>query len=131
MLNFTKLGLHFFHSRILKSYALNTKAFTTVILFFTLFFSETALAQIALNCPNANRCTSKDLEVVGAFLTANQCICTGGQTTTATLNMTIINKTGSIRTSFAFFATLVKTNPDGTTSSQLISRCSGPVPPNM
>ena len=98
------------------------------ILVFFILVSSNLNAQF--NCPNANRCTSKDLSIVGAFLTGGQCFCSATGTQTATLNMSINNTTGSWRTSFAFFGTLVKTNPDGTTQTSSLSGCGGPLPPN-
>ena len=69
-------------------------------------------------------CTSKDLEIVGAFLEigGGGCnSCDQGDTVTANLYLTIINNTGSTRTSFAIFGTLRTTEPDNTTTSCPIS----------
>ncbi|ALJ00644.1 T9SS type A sorting domain-containing protein [Rufibacter tibetensis] len=73
-------------------------------------------------------CVSQDLQVTKAFLTADQCSCTSGQVT-ADLNFNLFNKTGSTRTSFAVFAILVKTNPDGSTQEVYFKDCVSPVPP--
>lgn len=61
------------------SFAFNSKAISSIILFFTLLFSATSFAQTTLSCPNERRCTSKDLEVVGARLEGSgECTsCTG------------------------------------------------------
>ena len=104
-----------------------------LVVFVTTALNNTALAQTtSFNCPSASRCTSKDLEVVGATLVTSQCFCNPGSTTpiTGTLTMTILNKTGSVRTSFAFFATLEKRVGNTVQTTELISRCSGPVAPN-
>ena len=99
-----------------------------VFAFFVLV-STKSFAQ-SFSCPNANRCTSKDLSIVGAFLTGGSCACSATGTQTATLNMTINNTTGSTRTSFAFFGTLVQTDPNGTRHLSSLSGCGGPLPPN-
>ncbi|MEO7393296.1 MAG: T9SS type A sorting domain-containing protein [Chitinophagaceae bacterium] len=45
--------------------------------------------------------------------------------------MSINNTTGSVRTAFAFFGTLVKTNPNGTTQRSYLSGCGGKLAPNV
>ena len=81
----------------------------------------------------SDNCTSKDLELVGAFLdigtTCNSC--DEGDTVTATLFLSINNTTGSTRTSFAVFGNLITTDPLGNKSVCSISRCTGDIPPNM
>lgn len=96
-----------------------------IILMF-LFFWAALSAQVTL--PDANSCTSKDLELVGASLPApnnDPCACGG----TRTLMLTINNKTGSIRTSFALWGTLIIYNSDGSQKSrENIFACAGPIP---
>ena len=136
MLNFIKLIFHFFHARTWKPYALSLKALTGIFLFFTLLFSETALAQPETFpvCTKHNgveflpHCTSNDLSVSRAFLTGD-CFCTAGQTASGILNFELNNKTGSTRSSFAFFAILVQKNAAGqVVSSDYIHDCKEPVP---
>ncbi|MFC7669599.1 hypothetical protein ACFQT0_21200 [Hymenobacter humi] len=93
-------------------------------------FSGNALAQtVTLNCPSRDRCTSKDLEVVSAYVEgADQCTtCTGTEQQTRKLYLNIVNKTGSERTSFAVFGTL-----SGSVAGENGSRifCGGPIAPN-
>ncbi|MDH3699510.1 MAG: hypothetical protein OEQ81_12665, partial [Flavobacteriaceae bacterium] len=80
----------------------------------------------------ADNCTSKDLELVGAFLDiGNGCnSCDSGEEITATLYLSINNTTGSERTSFAVFGDLVTTDPLGNETTCTISRCTGTIPPN-
>ena len=112
------------------------KVFASIVLLSSLLFSTTAFAQGSLPiCKKPNgtiytpHCTSNDLSVVGAFLTAAQCYCTEGQSTSATLNFKLFNKTGSFRTSFAFFAVLVQKDASGNTiSSSYLTRCKSGVP---
>ncbi len=94
--------------------------------------SITANAQ---NFPPPGSCTSKDLELVGATLpgVAPCNYCTPGTTVTRVLNLSIWNKTGSTRTSFAYWGTLEIYNDDGTLDSAHsgpISGCVGPIPSN-
>ncbi|MEP6617102.1 MAG: hypothetical protein ABJA57_11005 [Ginsengibacter sp.] len=99
---------------------------TIIFLFSALFFSGTVFAQ--LSCPNAKRCTSGDLEVLGAYIDGvSTCFtCTPGSTVTRTLYLTILNKTGSVRTCFALFGTL-----HGSISSDGPQGfCGGIIPPN-
>jgi hypothetical protein len=101
-----------------------------------LFVSLIAIGGItAQNFPSASSCTSKDLELVGATLPgSNPCnTCVPGVSITRTLNVSINNKTGSTRTSFAFWGTLEIYNDDGTLDaahSGPVSGCIGPVPRN-
>ena len=95
-----------------------------------LLFSSTTFAQ---TFPSASSCTSKDLTLVGAALpgttTCNEC--TTGDSVYRTLNLSINNTTGSKRTAFAFWGTLVIRNSDGSISStRAISDCGGPLSPN-
>jgi hypothetical protein len=135
MLNFTKLSLHFFHARTWKTYALSIKALTGVFLFFSLLLSKTSLSQVGFPvCSKGHgqiflpHCTSQDLSVSRAFLTGD-CFCTAGQTATGILNFELVNKTGSTRASFAFFADLVEKDADGNVlSTTYITDCTAPVP---
>jgi len=71
-------------------------------------------------------CTSKDLYVLDAFLVAeNECnSCDGNESITAQLWLTLVNDTGSTRTSFAIFGTLNTYDDQGSlTGSCSISRC--------
>ncbi|HEX8531234.1 MAG TPA: hypothetical protein VF646_14480, partial [Cytophagales bacterium] len=62
--------------------------------------------------------------MVGASLSIGNCVaCTPGTTLTETLELKINNTTGSTRTAFAFWATLVITKPDGTVTTQTINGC--------
>ena len=98
-------------------------------LFACLLFASTDL--MAQTFPPASSCTSKDLALVAATLPYNKCeTCTGGNVT-KTLTVAIANKTGSTRTSFAFWATLVILNPNGDTASVTnISKCFSTIPKN-
>ncbi|KAA9034434.1 T9SS type A sorting domain-containing protein [Ginsengibacter hankyongi] len=101
------------------------------ILFFTLLFfiSSNSFAQ---TFPSASSCTSKDLSLVSATLDVVKCEnCTQGDSVFHNLTVGINNKTGSTRTSFAFWATLTILNSDGTTASTTpIQGCFGPIPKN-
>ena len=98
------------------------------LLFLLTFFWTITFAQF--NCPNASRCTSKDLSIVGARLVGGACACSATGTQTADLKMSINNTTGSLRTSFAFFGTLVFKTGSNTDSTRDISGCGGSLPPN-
>ena len=80
--------------------------------------------------PPASSCTSKDLSLVNATMPSTPCeTCTPGDIIIKPLTLFINNKTGSTRTSFAFWATLTVINSDGTidvTNSGPIFRCFGP-----
>ena len=94
-----------------------------------IFFVFVTTISFAQNLPAASSCTSKDLELVGASLPPNpgesQCACGG----TRTLMLTIANKTGSTRTSFALWGTLEIYNSDGTLkSSEPIFACAPNIP---
>ncbi len=113
-----------------------TKVLTGIFMLFALFLSAAVSAQAILpvcSKPNGStflpKCVSQDLQVTGAFLTADQCFCSANQQVTATLNMNLFNKTGSTRTSFAFFAILVQT-VNGVSTSSYITGCTGPVSPS-
>jgi hypothetical protein len=107
---------------------------TLLVLFLpACMFSSQAFAQTTTTFPAASSCTSKDLILVEAALpgqtTCNECV--SGDSVKRTLNLSINNKTGSTRTSFAFWGTLVIRNSNGTISStRTISGCGGPVASN-
>src|SRR5215203_1998482 len=79
-----------------------------VILFFLGILAFPGIVSAQFSCPDPARCTSKDLEVVDAFIEGvdNCFTCTAGTTVTKNLIVKIANKTGSERTSFAVFANL-------------------------
>src|SRR5688572_29916663 len=92
-------------------------------------FSSQAFAQTTTTFPSASSCTSKDLLLTGATLPGtNLCnTCTPGDSVYRTLNLSIFNKTGSTRTAFALWGTLVIRNSNGTISStRSIQGCGGP-----
>ncbi len=99
------------------------------ILFFTFLFfiSSNSFAQ---TFPSASSCTSKDLSLVSAMLDVAKCeACTLGDSVYHNLTVGINNKTGSTRTSFAFWATLTILNSDGTTASTTpIQGCFSTIP---
>ena len=85
--------------------------------------------------PSPSSCSSKDLELVGATLPGDNICnsCTPGSVVTRTLYIAIYNKTGSTRTSFAFWGRLEIYNDDGTldsTRSEFLSACVGSIPKN-
>ncbi len=85
------------------------------------------------NCDIGNGdCTSKDLYVLDAYLdTGDPCnSCDEGETITAGLYLTLVNDTGSTRTSFAIFGSVETTDKNGVVTTCSISRCSGPIPGN-
>jgi hypothetical protein len=95
-------------------------------LLLTLLTTTTVLAQ---TFPTS--CTSGDLELVSATLPPNPgespCSCSG----TRFLKLAIKNKTGSERTSFAFWGTLVRLDAAGLEVSRTpISGCKGPIAKN-
>ena len=86
------------------------------------------------NLPAPERCVSEDLQVVGASLDFDLCgpTCGEGDVIYYDLTLAIDNTTGSMRTSFAFYARLEQYNPDGTlAATYFVSGCKGPVPPNQ
>jgi hypothetical protein len=96
-------------------------------------FSSQAQAQTTPTFPPASSCTSKDLTLTSATLPGTDVCntCTPGSSVTRTLNLSIRNKTGSTRTSFAFWGTLVIRNSDGSIASiTAIDGCNGPVAAN-
>lgn len=108
-----------------------TRSLLFSIVFFLCFSS--AFAQVAVNLPSEKRCTSKDLELVGArVFNQGECIaCETGAPVVRTLILSIKNSTGSNRTSFAFWGILDRYNGDVLASSSLISGCnSTPLPGN-
>ncbi|WP_197273936.1 T9SS type A sorting domain-containing protein [Hymenobacter sp. DG25A] len=113
-----------------------TNLFSFLTLLLTVLLTSSAFAQTPSLpvCKKNNgatylpHCTSNDLSVTGAFLTADQCYCSDGDNISATLNFKLFNKTGSFRTSFAFFAILESTDSEGNVSKQYITRCKSGVP---
>ncbi|AEV98209.1 hypothetical protein A4D02_35275 [Niastella koreensis] len=108
---------------------------TKQLVFFLLacIFSSQAFAQTTTTFPPATSCTSKDLTLVGATLPGSDLCntCTAGDSVYRNLNLRIYNKTGSTRTAFAFWGTLVIRNSNGTISStRSINGCGGPVVQN-
>ncbi len=98
--------------------------------FSLIFFILTSISVFA-QAPNPNTsCTSGDLELAAAVLPPpgdDPCACGG----TRTLMLSIRNKTGSERTSFAFWGTLKVYNSDGTlNSSRPLTGCNGPIKKN-
>jgi hypothetical protein len=96
-------------------------------------FSSQAFAQTTTTFPPASSCTSKDLLLTGAALPGTDLCntCVTGDSVYRTLNLSIFNKTGSTRTAFAFWGTLVIRNSNGTISStRSIQGCGGPVAKN-
>jgi hypothetical protein len=96
-------------------------------------FSSQAFAQTTTTFPLASSCNSKDLTLTSASLPGSDACntCTPGDSVKRTLNLSIINKTGSTRTAFAFWGTLVIRNSNGTLSStRTIQGCGGPVAKN-
>jgi SprB-like repeat protein len=112
------------------------KAAAAICLTFILqacLFSSQAFAQTTPTFPPATSCTSKDLTLTGAALPGTDTCntCKSGDSVYRTLNLSIFNKTGSTRTAFAFWGTLVIRNSDGTISStRPIQGCAGPVAKN-
>ena len=128
MIKFIQDSSRFLHTgKLLLEYTKSIKTYLTLLLFSILMFNGKTLAQTTFDCPDADRCTSKDLEVVGAFIEGvDECFtCTPGTTITKNLFLSIINKTGSVRPAFAFFGTIV-----GSTTPGPISRCGGPIAAN-
>ncbi|NEM99509.1 T9SS type A sorting domain-containing protein [Pontibacter burrus] len=104
---------------------------TALVALAVLTFATNATAQVVAPDPNTS-CTSNDLEIVEATLTgATECYtCIEGQPTTSVLTLAIHNKTGSTRTSFAFWANLEVTLPNGQVTNTVITGCNGPIPGN-
>jgi hypothetical protein len=101
-----------------------------VLLLAVCLFSSQAFSQTTTTFPAASSCTSKDLTLTSATLPGSDICntCTPGSSTTRTLHLSIYNKTGSTRTSFVFWGTLVIRNSNGTISSSTpIQGCGGPV----
>jgi hypothetical protein len=110
-----------------KNTRLRLPALLTTLCCATFLFSTGLFAQ---TFPPASSCTSKDLELISATLPppANDpCQCSG----TRTLVLGIRNKTGSTRTSFALWGTLVRYNSSGVETSRTpIFACAGPIQKN-
>ncbi|CAN5919584.1 hypothetical protein BH24BAC1_BH24BAC1_37580 [soil metagenome] len=96
-----------------------------------LFLHAAANAQ---TFPPDDRCTSKDLQLVGATLIGRGACaeCDPNEQITETLQLAIFNKTNSTRTAFAFWGTLEIYDENGVLqSSTPISNCGGPVAGNQ
>ncbi len=97
--------------------------FKWTIYFLVLSVSTEVLAQTVVMPPADISCTSKDLEVTQAVLPApatDPCSCSGKRK----LFLGIINKTGSNRTAFAMWGTLVRKDPTGKVlSTETIFAC--------
>jgi hypothetical protein len=107
------------------------KVLMTIFLSLVLFVSTT-FSQTTTTFPSPDRCTSKDLTLVGAALTGSGCnSCTGVEALTRTLTLSINNTTSSTRTSFAFWGTLEITHADGSITTSSISGCNGPILKNQ
>ncbi|MBI2729252.1 MAG: hypothetical protein HYX40_00595 [Sphingobacteriales bacterium] len=102
------------------------------IVLFIFLFSFVVQKAYAQTFPSPSSCTSKDLRLVSAALPYTKCeTCITGDSIYKKLTVGINNKTGSTRTSFAFWATLTILNPNGSiASSTPISGCFGPIPKN-
>ncbi|MEP6259932.1 MAG: PKD domain-containing protein [Gillisia sp.] len=94
-------------------------AFVLVFLFFG------SIDLVAQNLPPASDCTSKDLEVVDAFLEMEDpCFQCGDENTESfPLTLSIYNKTGSFRPTFAFWGILNVYEDGELVSSTPISGC--------
>jgi hypothetical protein len=99
----------------------------SILLVCLLAVSNKAVAQ---NLPAPERCTSNDLEVISVTLVGGDPCnsCTPGTIVTRTLRLGIINKTGSTRTTFAYWGTLEEYNPvtGAVVKSTPIQDCFGP-----
>jgi hypothetical protein len=106
----------------------NLKVYSLAGTLLLVLFSATALAQTTISFPTS--CTSKDLTLLRASLpapTTNRCACSGDRS----LVLGIHNGTGSTRTSFALWGTLIRKNASGTVvSTDQIFACAGPIPPS-
>jgi hypothetical protein len=89
-----------------------------------------SIRSAAQTFPSPSSCTSGDLLLVNATLPSTPCeTCGSGATVTKSLTLYINNKTGSTRTSFAFWATLVIRNADGSVASSTpINKCFATIP---
>ncbi|QIL74795.1 T9SS type A sorting domain-containing protein [Hymenobacter sp. HDW8] len=108
------------------------KATWRVALTFVAFLltAGTSFAQVVL--PSEDRCTSKDLELVSARLNVPACqSCEANSLITAPLLLAIDNKTGSTRTSFAFWGDIVIKNSAGVVTYQAeVTGCNGKIEKN-
>jgi hypothetical protein len=106
--------------------------YTATVFLLTLIATINSYAQV--NLPDARRCTSKDLELVEAFLSGSEeCVeCEEGVLLDPqSLNLSILNKTGSTRTSFAFWGTLEVYNSDGSLDESVnLTGCDGAIARN-
>jgi hypothetical protein len=83
----------------------------------------------AQTLPAATSCTSKDLELKSVKLAYSGLCFPYGQPTNVVMEIT--NKTGSVRTSFACWAKLVRTTKDGIEQAPVsVFICGGPIQPS-
>jgi hypothetical protein len=105
----------------------NLKLYSLIGTLLLVFFSANLFAQ-TISFPTS--CTSKDLTLLQASLPApsgNRCACSGDRS----LILGIHNGTGSTRTSFALWGTLIRKNAAGVvTSTDQIFACAGPISPS-
>lgn len=102
-------------------------------LLFFFSFSNAFTQVVNSDLPNEKRCTSKDLELVGAsVINQGECLsCIAGDPVVRTLILSIKNSTGSNRTSFAFWGILDRYDGNTLALSTIISGCnSTPLPGN-
>ncbi|MFD2246120.1 T9SS type A sorting domain-containing protein [Pontibacter ruber] len=81
-----------------------------------LTFTTNSYAQ---DLPDPDRCTAQDLQVIGATLTGTGCVtCEPGAPLTSSITFTIKNTTQSLRTSYAYWGTVVIRNAAGVETSR-------------
>jgi hypothetical protein len=104
---------------------------TALLLLVVLMFSNALYAQQE-PLPSSDRCTSKDLELVRARLLVDACQkCDPGELITAPLELTIFNKTSSLRRAFSVWGNIVITDASGqVTYEAYIKGCEGPIAKN-
>ena len=105
---------------------------TSIKIYLAAFLVLVSTISFGQTFPSPSSCTSKDLILVKASVPVIACeTCNPGDNISKLLTVAINNKTGSVRTSFAFWATYKILNADGTTySTSSISGCFGPIPKN-
>ncbi|MEG9326954.1 hypothetical protein V6B16_03330 [Salinimicrobium catena] len=111
---------------------LGQKLWYLVLIGFLICLCSSATAQTTEAFDLPTNCVANDLEPVGAQITGlPPCInCEDPEFSyDANLTLEIYNKTGSTRTSFAFWAVLETTDSEGETTYIYIYGCDGPVEP--
>jgi len=120
--------------RTICSRSLSQKLITAMAFAAIIFISPaSALAQKTTTFPSSTSCTSNDLSLVSAStVNPNECTsCVGGDSVYRTLRMAINNKTGSTRTSFAFWGSLVTYSAAGVRIDSVpINGCGGSITAN-